>query len=146
MAKIEWVLVADSTYARIFERRDQELHLVQELEHLESRKQNYDLIGNRPYLNQHGMEKDLKGNGPNSFREDESARFARDLAGLLDTAHAQNRFSELILVSDPRFLGRLRGELTKQVATCITASINRHAVQMRPEELSELVSEVGADA
>jgi len=141
MIKTEWVLVADSAYARIFERKDGALHLVQQLEHPESREQNHDLIGNRPYQNQHGMEKDLKGNQPQHLRDGEAAGFAKELANLLDKAHAQNQFAELVLVSDPRFLGLLRGELTKTVTRCVTGSVNRHAVQMKPEELSQLIQD-----
>ncbi len=140
MANIEWVLVADSAYARIFERRRGELALVHQLEHPESREQSQDLMGNRPHRNQHGMEKDLKGGEPQALRDDESVRFAKQLAELLQRSHAQNLFHSLVLVSDPRFLGMLRGELTKSVTQSVRESINKHAVRLKADEVSALLS------
>ncbi len=140
MIKTRWVVVADSAYGRILEYRDSGLEVVHDFAHPESREHNNDLIGNRPNQNQHGMEKDLKGNGPQSLRDRESVRFAKELAQFLATAHAQNRFGELVLVADPRFLGMLRNELAKPVAICVTGSINRHALNLKPPELAELVN------
>jgi protein required for attachment to host cells len=140
VANIEWVLVADSAYARVFERRRGELHLVETLQHPESREQNHDLVGNRPYLNQHSMEKGLKGEEPAALRDAESDLFAKILGRMLETAHAQNRFHSLVIVSDPRFLGTLRGELSKPVAACVSRSINKHAVQMKPAQVQELIA------
>jgi len=135
-----WVLVADSTQARILEYQKDKLEPVQQFEHPESREQGRDLMGNRPNQNQHGMEKIRKGDESHALRDDESRRFARELSGFLATAHSQNRFRELVLVADPRFLGMLRAEFAKPVAGCVSASIDKSAVRMKPKELADLVA------
>ena len=135
-----WVLVADSTQARILERGKKGLVQVEELLHPESRAQGQDLIGNRPNENQHTMDRNLKGAEIQGLRDDESKRFAHEVAGFLSTAHARNRFADLVVVADPRFLGMLRSELGKPVADRVTASISKNAVRLKPDEIDTLVA------
>jgi protein required for attachment to host cells len=139
--KNRWVLVADSTCARIFAEGDKGLELQQELVHPSSREHNQDLIGNRPNQNQHSMEKDVKGNQPDRLRDDASAEFAKELGNFLATAHSQNRFRQLVLIADPRFLGMLRKELSRPVEDAVTGSIDKRALQMRPAEVAELLEQ-----
>lgn len=139
-----WVLVADSTQGRILKRDKNKHHdvlePVEDFEHEQSREQGRDLMGNRPNQNQHNMERARKGHEPDELRDEESKRFAQELSGYLATAHAQNRFRDLVIVADPRFLGLLRGELGKPVAGCVSASIDKSAVRMKPKELVALLA------
>lgn len=135
-----WVLVADSAQASILEYQKDRLELVHAFEHPESREQGRDLMGNRPNQNQHNMEKSTKGDESQGLRDDESKRFAKELSDYLSTAHSQNRFRELVLVADPRFLGLLRAELGKPVAGCVTASVGKSAVRMEPRDLVKLLA------
>ena len=137
--KGRWVVVADSASARFFAQTREGLVPVGERSHAESAEHSRDLMGNRPNANQHHMEKALKGDEPTSLRDDESRAFARDLADTLATAHARNQFSELVLVADPRFLGMLRAVLKKPVSDCVTLTLNQRAVDLRPEEVSDLL-------
>lgn len=132
-----WVLVADSTQARLLEYHKDALQPVQQFEHPESRDQGRDLMGSRPNQNQHVEQGHPE---PQGLRDDESKRFAKELSTFLSTAHAQNRFRELVLVADPRFLGMLRSEIAKPVAGCVTSSIDKSAVRMKPAELAQLVA------
>lgn len=134
-----WIVVADSASAEIFEQQDGGMRLVETLSHPPSRDHNRELIGNRPNLNQHPMEKGLKGDEAQSLREDESLRFAKDAAEFLRLAHTQNRFRDLVLVADPRTLGRLRLELAPAVEKCVTATIAKRALQLNSDEIAELV-------
>ncbi len=144
MLRHRWVVIADSAQGRIMQYGDRGLELVESFEHPESQEANRDLIGNRPDQNQHNMERDLKGNEPHALRDDESLRFAKQLGNYLAIAHAQNRFADLVLVADPRFLGLLRAELTRPVAACVSASINRRALNLKPREVAELVGAASA--
>jgi protein required for attachment to host cells len=137
----QWVLVADSTQARVLERRKTALVQVDELTHPQSREQGPDLMGNRPGENQHSMDRDNKGDETQALRDDESRRFAHEVAGFLSTAHSRNRFAELVIVADPRFLGMLRKEVAKPVADRVTSSINKNAVQLSPEDVDRLVAQ-----
>lgn len=135
-----WILVADSAAAEIFEEDRDGLIKVHRLEHAASQEHSKDLMGNRPGQNQHHMEKGLKGDEADSLREDESLKFAREVSTFLHTAYSQNRFRKLVVVADPRSLGRLRELFAAPVASAVDFTINKRALQMRGEELAELVS------
>lgn len=138
--KTRWVLVADSVTARIFQHEADGLREVHEMTHLASQEHNSDLIGNRPNQNQHGMEKDLKGNEPQSFREHESEKFAREIADHLHRMRSRNAFEELVLVADPRFLGQLRRTLTKTVQQLVIGTLDKRAVSMKPAEIESMIT------
>jgi protein required for attachment to host cells len=72
------------------------------------------------------------------MREDENEKGEWILVA--DSAHARNRFRELMLIADPRFLGLLRGKLSAAVEGAVTGSIDKRALQMSPHELGELVA------
>ena len=136
-----WVLVADSAQARILEYDDKDkLEPVEELDHPASRDQGRDLIGNRPNQNQHNMEKTRKGEEHQALRDDESRRFAKEVSSFLSAAHSRNRFRQLVVIADPRFLGMLRQELADPVASCVSKSIDKNAVRLRAEELAAMVA------
>lgn len=97
-------------------------------------------MGNRPGLNQHHMEKGLKGDEAQSLRDDESNAFARQLAGELALAHARNEFRDLVLIADPRFLGMLRGALKKPVSDCISRTLDKRAVDWSRERVEETLA------
>jgi len=125
--KTQWILVADSASARIFEPENQGTHLklVQELQHPQSRDQG---------------QKDGKGSENHGGRDEASVNFARELGTLLTLAHSQNHFADLVIVADPRFLGMLRPELSSAVEGSVSRSIGKHAVQMGLPELIDLVA------
>jgi len=125
--KTQWILVADSASARIFEPENQGTHLklVQELKHPESRAQG---------------QKDGKGSESQGGRDEASVNFAKELGTLLTQAHSQHRYADLVLIADPRFLGMLRPELSSTVEASVSRSISKHAVQMGPPEIAELVA------
>lgn len=144
MTDARWILVADSTHARTYAQVKGELHLQDTLEHPQSREHSQDLMGNRPNQNQHPMEKGLKGDEAQSLRDDESQAFAREVSHMLSKAHATNRFAELVIVADPRFLGMLRATLSRPVTAAVTATVDKRALQMSSEQLTRLVEEHGA--
>lgn len=139
--KMTWVVVADSVSARVLQWENDALRLLETWEHLPSREHNQDLMGNRPNMNQHSMETTLKGDNPANLREGESLTFAREVANNLHKAHAINRFAQLILVADPKFLGLLRAALTKSVERTVIDSFDKRANDKSEEEIAELVGD-----
>lgn len=138
--KTRWVLVADSVTARIFQHEADGLREVHQMTHLASQEHNSDLMGNRPNQNQHGMERDLKGDEPQSLRDHESMTFAREVANHLHVQRARNAFEELVLVADPRFLGMLRQTLTKSVEPLVIGTLDKRAVSMKPAEIEHMIT------
>ena len=137
--ELTWVLAADSASARVFQWDGGQLRLLEEREHRASRDHNQDLMGNRPNQNQHSMETAIKGDEPQSVRDDESRVFARELGELLSKAHALGQFQRLVLVADPRFLGMLRAVLTAPVARAVVGSMHKRGNDKSADEVAEWV-------
>ena len=136
-----WILVADATYARIFEINEdsRRWELVQEFQHLESREQGQDLIGNRPNKAQHLMEMAGKKDNPVERKLQEATRFAQELVAHLDKQIATNSFDQLVLVAPPKMLGALREKLSNQLKRLVVAEVDKDYSHMPPAEMEERV-------
>ncbi len=141
-----WVLVADGGQARILElqRKPYEFRLVSELvsetQHLTSRELDADASGR----SQHALGTASHSIQPRSdAHELEEERFVRSLAGTLDKAARLRVFDHLVLICDPRTLGRLRQcigrETASRVADELTLNLGRLPLnQLEPRVRSVL--------
>lgn len=125
---ITWVLVADSSRARIF-RADTPKSPLQELEtlaHPESRLHERDLTTDLP-----GRAFDSVGQGRHAMEQktspkyEEAISFARQIGEQMDSARIAGKFSKLILVAAPAFLGLLREQLSAETMKKVTATIDK---------------------
>lgn len=123
-----WILVAHRAGARLFETGDpvHGLRLVRAIEHPDGRKRNFDINSDRPGRSfarvggaRHAMGKD------HSPTEQVALRFARRLADLLEKARVRNRFGQLVLVAEPRFLGEIRAALSAPALALVVAEIDK---------------------
>jgi len=112
---------------------------VKELEHLQSREQGQDLMGNRPDMLQHREEKTTRGSNPVELKQEEARKFAREIAKRLDQDRTQKAFGSLVLVAGPKFLGLLREELSNPVKQLVTGEIDKDYTELRGEKVAELV-------
>lgn len=128
-----WVVVADAARARFFAVRDNsgayrgseafpssqpapkgELEEVTSLSNSAARLADADLETDRP-----GSTSERKGDGmhayepPNSVRDVEAKRFARDVVEQLDQARQQGKMDRFYLLAAPDFLGLLRDAMGK---------------------------------
>lgn len=71
--------------------------------------------------------------------EVEEQRFAHRLGQILNDAHAQNAYDQLVIVAPPQFLGTLRGELVDRVQKAIYATINKDYAGLDDRELAERI-------
>src|SRR6185369_14646695 len=101
-----WIVVADSSHARIFQLRDGQLPAeeIQDLANPLGRADNKQVASDS-----HGQFAGPDVHGHTAPRVEEPVQhevhqFARQLARQLDTAAAQQRFQHLALVAAPRFL------------------------------------------
>ena len=109
-----WVVVADKSKARIFTVDDPRGELLAEgmLEHPEARQREQTLTSDRP-----GRSFDSKGGGRHAMGSpvepdrQETIRFARQIAGHVETAHNNGQCDRLMLVAGPPLLGLLREHL-----------------------------------
>src|SRR5688500_14961221 len=117
-----WIVVSDASRARLFmkETGTTEWKKFEELEHPASRWKAEDLVTDRQGVNSasagragaigHGFTGQTA-SPTTSPQEVEQQRCAHEVGTLLNNAHAQNAFDQLVIVAPPSFLGLLRQEL-----------------------------------
>lgn len=109
-----WVIVADKSKARIFTVADPRGALMDEvvLEHPQAREREQTLTSDRP-----GRSFDSKGQGRHAMGtsvepdQQETIRFAKQIADHVQAAHNEGRCDRLLLVAGPPLLGLLREPL-----------------------------------
>lgn len=135
-----WILVADASYARLFEvGEDGDWSLLREFEHAESREQGQDLMANRPGKIQHRVEYDAKGTNPIEFKREHHEAFARELVHHLDQQANARSFDRLAVVAPPKFLGLLRELMPQRVKAMVSVELDKDYTTLRPEKMAELV-------
>lgn len=130
MSKI-WVLVAESSRAKIFEQDSPrgELRELKGFDHSASRLNDIDLVSSAP-----GRTYDSKGHGRHAMEPDtdpkvnEAHIFAKMLADFLNQNQEKKFFNKLVVIAPPEFLGILRETFSDQVNKLIAASINKNLV------------------
>jgi protein required for attachment to host cells len=109
-----WVIVADKSKARIFSVADPRGALMDEvvLQHPQAREREQTLTSDRP-----GRSFDSKGQGRHAMGtsvepdQQETIRFAKQIADHVQAAHNEGRCDRLLLVAGPPLLGLLREPL-----------------------------------
>lgn len=127
MDKPLWIVVANTSTARIFEKTAQDPNALLELEqlsHPESRMHGRELGDDRPGHSPSGRTVLADRSDP---RENEHHKFAQELAHKLRAAAEAHRFRSLALFASSHFLGELRKHLDNELQKRIVAS---HAVDM----------------
>lgn len=127
-----WVLVAESSRARIFRMDDINSPLVEisDMQHGESRLHERDLISDRP-----GRTFDSQGGGRHAkepeliAKKKETDSFAKSIADHINSECEKGEFEKLILISAPEFLGLLRKHLDENVKQHITREIDKNIVK-----------------
>lgn len=133
-----WIIVADSSRARIFWPVQQGRALDQVAEFLNpaARAHERDLTTDRP-----GRTFDSEGPGRHAMSENvspkqhEAWKLCKELADFIETARAQGRFDRLILVAGPALLGELRKTLSDHTSRLIVDTQDKNLSDMTAEEI-----------
>ena len=149
MTATTWVLVSESSRARLFEMATSMSPLI-ELEafthpdgHLRGTERNSDAPG------RFGTKKSSRDRGTGitggahvfykDVEEEYQAAFARFLGEQLDRARTQNAFDRLVLIAPPSFLGSLRESLSEPTRRCITQEVGKNFSKSTPSEIRDKV-------
>lgn len=143
-----WVVVADACDARIFETPSPmgELKQLEELTHQASRLKNQDFDTDGP-----GRVKQNRGKGGNENartsyerkeqpKEREKKKFAKEIAKRLENGRNSGKFDRVSLIASPKFLGMLRGALTKSTHNCVVEEISKDLTSAEPSKIKEHLS------
>ncbi|MDH5435144.1 MAG: host attachment protein [Gammaproteobacteria bacterium] len=127
-----WVLVADSSRARIFEAESSKGPL----------KELTDLIFPESRLHAQQLTSDLPGrtfdsNGPGrhdleertDVKESEAINFARSINAHLEKSRLNGAFRKLVVAATPSFLGILRKTLNSNTSKMVTQEIDKNLVK-----------------
>jgi protein required for attachment to host cells len=134
-----WIVVADSTRARILRLEHRALTELEDLVHPESRAADHDLVsdrGGRTFDSsrqggRHAMEPQ------HTPKQVEIDNFARELAQRLDAARAKGEFDELILIAAPQFLGQLSAHLDEVTRRLVTRRIDKNLARHGLDDIAD---------
>jgi len=129
-----WILIASRAGARIVEQQHDDWTLLEEIENDAGRLRNSQLDSDRPGRTFSRTTAARHALSPAECSHDVVAeRFARALAEHLDRARMEGRFSSLVLVAEPHFLGMLHNALSPNLVPFVRNSIGKdlHRVALR---------------
>jgi protein required for attachment to host cells len=125
--KLTWILVADSTRARIFtaDTPSSPLEEIEEFSHTEGRLHDREMTSDLP-----GKIKSVGGGGhafeqPTDPKQHEADSFAHRVTQYLEDAHNVHRFEQLLIVASPAFLGLLRNNLPEQIKKLVCFELDK---------------------
>lgn len=135
-----WVLVADSSRARLFEvaREDPALKEVAAFTNPEGRMAQRELVHDRlPRVNE-SMGRSRHAIEPHTTLKQKSTdQFVLRLSRELEQGRAAHSYKNLVLVAAPRFMGALRGALDDALRKCVVAEVKRNLTPMSPAKIRE---------
>jgi protein required for attachment to host cells len=146
MNKITWILLANSSRARLFawDRADAQLQEISDFVHPQGRQKVAEID---PHLGGHTQRPRGDGaSGGAAFeprtdpRHKEREHFARELAAYLDAALETGRFGSLVLIASNPFLGELRAHLADRVDKRVQAVVHSDLSSLGLAELTRRVA------
>ena len=137
MKKENWLIVANSSLARIFKiNNGRELAEVIILEHPESRLHNLDLVSDKPGRNYESAGVSRHAYEPKVLpKRHEFAVFAKTIADYLSIHYNDEVFDSLYIAANPALLGLLRQELHANIARAIKEEIDKDLTHVKTEEI-----------
>ena len=140
-----WILVCDSSRARIFEALDGEpaWRVVEVLGHAESRIKASELVSDHSgQRSSEGTSTHHNALAPSSDpKEVEKGRFVHSLAARLDEGLRTRLFHRWVLVAPPHALGMLKAELTRELEKHLMATVDKDLTHFDASALAERLRE-----
>ena len=137
-----WVLVADSSCAKIFKSagKSGELQEVADLVHSESKMHEQQISSDLPGSNSGGGGSRHSFEGQTGIKENEAVNFAREIDAQLETGRNNGQFDKLVVAAGPAFLGVLRKNMSSNISKLIAGEINKDLVKFSNEEIKNHLS------
>ena len=138
---ITWVVVAESSRARIFsvENTKDPMDEILTLDHPDSRAHEQELTSDLP-----GRAFDSSGQGGRHAlstsiepKQQETITFAKQIAELLDRHRKSSDYDKLIIFAAPAFLGLLRERMSDQTNKLVVYESNKNLVQLSLDKIRE---------
>lgn len=140
---VSYIVITDSARARIlrFDHEDGQIESVEDLVHPDARKRERELDSDKAGRHPSSVSGGRHGvNRENKRHLEERRHFAGQLADSLEYARSKGRFTDLILIANPRFLGELRDQLSDGCAELVSHTLSRNLVTAPVDEILEHLS------
>lgn len=114
-----WIAIVNRTDARIFSERP--FKRISQLKNLLGRAKDREMTTDKPAVRGtpfSGIKGTHRTGGEKSPHEDAAISFAKRVSEFLRKAHAENKFDSLMVVAEPKMLGRVKAEFDKTVNNC----------------------------
>lgn len=143
MTAVTWIVVAESSRARIYGagKTDGELVELADLAHPESRLHEQEMTADLP-----GRAHDRHGEGRHALEDStdvkvhEAERFAQQIGLLLNIGCTESHFQKLVLAAPPKFLGMLRKQLSNETLKTVTQEVDKNLLHESPQSILKIFS------
>lgn len=134
--KITWILVADGTRARIFEKGFKTLNNVLGHDLVSDNLRDKDIYMDKPGRSFESATPMRHAYQPRTdWHEHNKELFAKKICSVLDKACETCDFDDLIIISPPKMLGGIRTYLDKQILSKVKAEIGKDISKLSEHEL-----------
>lgn len=135
-AFVTWVLLADTSFARILESPDIGEKLYQ------PNNSTFSAPAKNDWSDDEGRVQATMGQSKSRMvkrveYEPETEQFARELISTLDLAHRKNRFDRLVISAAPGMLGLLRSLMPDHLKSVLKAELNKDLARIPTEEVEK---------
>jgi protein required for attachment to host cells len=141
--KSTWILVADSSRARIFtaDTPSSPLEEIKDFSHSEGRLHDREMTTGLP-----GKIKSAGAGGhtfeqPTDPKKHEAEVFAHSVAQHLEEAHNANKFKQLLIIAEPSFLGLLRNQLPEQIKKLVSFELDKNITKHSAADIRQHLPE-----
>lgn len=140
-----WIVVADGSRARIFERRErnQPLREIEDFLNEAGRADNEELRtdGGGRFFGKNGRAQGDTSEPPVSPKEREVENFSRTIADYLERGRNEHRYEQIYLIAAPKFLGHLRGNMKPPLEKMVEAELPKNISTARLDQIDQFVRE-----
>ena len=134
--KKTWVLVADGARARIFVKGHDKLDNAMGQDFVGENLRESELGTSKPGRSYESSNPARHAYQPRTdWHQYQKHLFAKELCIVLEKANESAEFDELIIISPPKTLGDIRGNLGKQTLSKVTAEIPKDITKLTEHEL-----------
>lgn len=135
-----WIVVANKTEAKIFEyanKKNSVIKYVMKLENPRGRLRSIDINSDKP-----GTFLGLTSHGTRLVNEESptdriAQEFAKKVVEFLEEEQRKRQFDDLVIISNPHFIGRMRGLYSKELSQAIQREVIKDLGPITTHELQE---------
>lgn len=141
--KTNWVIVADSSRARIFSStgRNSPLIEIETLVHPEARLHQGDLVSDHAGHEGGAAAVGHDLGGEPGARHEEAVRFAHQLIQVLEKARSSGRFEQLYIIAAPAFLGIMRKYESNALRQRVVREVSKNLTTHRPATIHKCLQD-----